>query len=178
MAGPRTATSGATQRLFLKLEQIDDALKTSRTFTDFVGASKIIDNTSTTTYLANMVPLTGDTTWGGAPVIDTWGEWYGESTDRRDKSLVVGQSVEPIEFDLVMIRGDTMRKAVEDSDLGAACWWVLLRQEAAGHSTAGSNAAIDVGYGTISVAKNYNDKTSSKARVTLAPANLPKTIDA
>ena len=178
MAGVGVPTSGATQRVFLKLEEIPDSLKTSKDFTDFVGASKIIDNTSGTTYTSNMVPLTGDLNWGGSAITDSWGEWYGESVDRRDKLLVVGQTIEPIEFDLVMVRSDTMRKAIEDADLGAACWWVLLRQEAAGHSTAGSNASLDVGYGTISVKKAFNDKQSSKAMVTLAPLNLPKTIDA
>ena len=169
-------TSGANQRLFLKLESISDTLASSTTWADFVGAGKIIDPTSETTFNANMVPLTGDLKWGGSAKVANWSEWGGGS-NRTDKSLITGQSIENIEFELVFARSDTMRKALEDVATGSACWFVVLRQTTSGRANL-TNASIDVGYGTIASDKTFKDESPSSGMVTIAPQTLGTTIDA
>ena len=166
-------TAGSNQRLYVKLESADDALRTSVAWSDFVGAGKIVDPTSDTTYGTDYVEVVGDVTLGGDANVDNWVPW-GRSTGR---SLVTGQTLDNIEFTIKMDRTDTTATALENVSTGVKCWGVVLRANDATRTGVTADATVDPFFGSISVKKNFRGDTASDLDVTIAPDQISAAID-
>lgn len=172
MAGS-SVTTGTLQGFYVKLENIPADELASTTFGDFVGAGKIIDPTSDTTYLANAVAVIGDVTAGGSAKTVPIHEWQ-----KGDSLFVVGQNTDPIEFEVLRDRKNTMAKTLENVGTSTACWLAVLTQDVSGRGGAASDATVHVTHGTISSRVDYKGENPSTVMVTIAPRPWKPAIDA
>ena len=173
MAGSRI-TTGLRQSLHVKLETVPDAIMSTSTFGDIVGAGKIVDTTSAATYLANIAGVVDtDMPFGGAATtVDISEQTFGNS------SYITGFTMEPFNFELIRDRTNTFKKAMEDVSDSTDCWMAWLSQNVPGHSGASANATVLVGWGTISTFPTGRVTSPSVVMVHIAPEHWLPAIDA
>lgn len=167
-------TAGLLQSLHVKLEPIPDSLMESTTYTDFIGAGKIVDNTSATTFITNIAAVVDtDQPMGGAAIkAETSEQTFGNF------NIITGFSMEDLEFEVVRNRKNTFRKAIEDVKDSTACWMAFLSQDVPGHSGAAADATIKVGWGTIATHPIGKVNAPSTIMVTISPIAWSNAIDA